>query len=200
MVTNGRVEWHRYQPDRPGLASLARAIALLGYIGVPVLLCGLTVSPAFPLRTVGLLALPILLAGAVPFIASLVTTADISTDDEAVTLHISGPWQTTIPWEALRYSTVWEVEPPGHAPLLTLRRWEKVRAVYVPGLRSLTPVGMYYGLGQTPVFIITPDHERGDWLVRRIEHLQHPLKRRQPVRARPWAAPPRDEPPGEHHE
>lgn len=196
MAASGRVEWHRYRPERPWLASAARALVLLGYLGIPLALLGLSASPYAPLQTAGVLALVILAGGAVPFVASLVTTADISTDDEALTVHVSGPWQTTIRWEGLGTSTVWEVEPPGHAWLLTLRRWPKVYAVYVPGLRALTPVGMYYGLGQTPVFIITPDHERADWLARRIKHLQHPLRRRQPVRARPWAPPPGDAPEG----
>lgn len=184
------VEWFRYGSGSRALTQLPRALLLLGYFGVPAALCALSFGPTPWLRILFLLALPLIVMSGVPVVAALVTSADIGLDRDAVRLHVVGPWVIDIPWEALRYAAIWEASPPSHVNAVLARRWGQVHLVHVPGLRVLAPVGIFYGLGRSPTFVVTPDHERSRQLVERLKHSQHPL-RRGTQRSKPWRAPDR---------
>lgn len=183
-----RVEWFRYRPGSL-VSDFLRASILLGYLGVPLLLCAFSISGRLFLVTFALLALPLLLVGSVPFVATLITSADIAVTRDEVRLHVVGPWVICIPWDALRHATVWDMPPPVHIRATLLRRWDGIHTVYVPGLTVLTPVGLYYGMGRAALFVITPDHEGHERLLDRIRHAQHPLRRRGGRKPTPWRAP-----------
>lgn len=185
------VEWFRFRAaSRPGPMLLRSALLFL-YLGIPLVLCAVGFGRSWFLTTLLLFGLPLIVAAGIPVLAALVTSADIAATLDGIELHVIGPWVVRIPWDALRYSTVWTLRPPAHTRLLLLHDWEEVRAIYVPGKRLLTTVGLTYGLGRAQVFILTPDHDGHRRLLQRIEHMQHPL-RKQGRHSRPWRAPDRD--------
>jgi hypothetical protein len=188
-VSTGSVEWFRFRPQARLAHDGLRAAIVAIYAGVPVLVTALGWGSWLFLQLFCVAALPLLFFAAVPLMAGLVATADIAVEVEGIRLHAFGPWRVFIPWEAMKHSSVWQTRPPAHLRLMTLRRWEQVNAIYIPGLDSLAPVGMYFGLGRTPVFIITPEHERHERLMQRIEHMHHPLKQATAPKPRQWRSP-----------
>ena len=185
-------EWFRYRPGSRLASNLLRLAVLVVYAGVPVLLCAFSLSPYAWLRTVFLLSLPLLFFGGIPLTAALISSADISLTPDGVRLHVVGPWVIRIPWDALRYSTIIEMPAPAHTRLTLARAWDSLHTVHVPGMNVLKTVGIYYGLGQMPVFAVTPDHEHRDRLLQRLRHGQHPLRRAPERSRRPWRSPNRD--------
>jgi len=190
-VSEYGVEWFRYRPEGRLGAMVLRAALLLIYLGIPLTLCAVGFGRSWFITVLLLLGLPLIVAGGIPVLAALITSADIAATRDGIELHVLGPWVMRAPWDALRHSTVWHLPPPGHTRLTLLHGWDEVHAVYVPGMRLLMPVGLTYGLGRSQVFVVTPDHSGYERLLQRIEHLHHPL-RRSSRRTRPWRSPDRD--------
>jgi hypothetical protein len=165
--------WHAYRPAGL-LARIVRSLWVAVCLGVPlVLLIGSLFVPVAGL--VLLITLPLLAAAAAPFAGLLIVTADIGLGPDGITLRLLGPIALHLPWEQLRHASVWQTPAPVSVRWALLRRWATVHAAYVPGRRLLIPAGLLLGFGRLPVLVITPDHQDVPAIIRRLEHLHHPL-------------------------
>ncbi len=185
-----RVEWYPYRRDRRLAAAGLRWGLVAVFLGVPLLIFLLGWGQWGFLQLTLIFLLPVLFFAGIPALGLLVTTADLGVGISGIRIAIFGPWEATVKWEELKHAAVWTVRPPAHVGLLLRRRWDEVYAVYVPGLDVLAPVGMYLGLGRMPVFVITPDHDRYQVILKRLEHVHHPLKDvKREQKPRRWRSP-----------
>ncbi|NDJ34450.1 MAG: hypothetical protein GYB64_07250 [Chloroflexi bacterium] len=172
--------WYRYEPPqayKQWMVHILVTALMLVIIGIVALLRStlpILVSPV-------VVTLVFLLAfAAVPLIATAYTTADLATDADGIHVDVLGLFRHEVSWAMLRYASVWEIAPPPYVRYLTLRQWDTVYVVYVPGLRGMAANGVFYGLGRVSALVITPDHTNSDRLLRRIKHLQHPMGKKKP--------------------
>lgn len=171
------MQWYRYAPDNLlyRQAVVVWVAVIMALVGGAALLMQATV-PAFTWPLV-VMSFPLIILAAAPLIALAFATADISTNEEGITLHVMGIYTRQITWGALRHTTIWEVEPKSIVDVLALHHWDEVHALYVPGLKGFNVTGSLLGLGQMSVIVITPDHDRSEHLLRRLRHMQHPMGR-----------------------
>lgn len=167
------ITWHAYRPAHP-LAAAMRGFWVIVCLGVPLAL--LIASLFVPVGgLVLLITLPLLIVAAAPFAGLLIATADLGLSQRGITVRVLGPLTIDLPWDQLRHSSLWQTPIPVTLRWALLRRWRMVHAVYVPGRRMLIPAGLLLGLGRLPVLVITPDHEDAPAIIKRLEHLHHPL-------------------------
>lgn len=170
---------YRYLPDNRRKRIFIRAIVLLIFGGIPLsLVLNSLVIPRSVIWV--LLFLPLLWLSALVITAVLATTADLTLTPEALEITMLGPWVIRIPTSAAKIMLIEEVPAPLHIRLITRSQWQKVHLISVAGLGILTLVGIYYGVGRVPMFVLTPDHQNYRDLIRRLEHHKHPLNRKKP--------------------
>ncbi len=170
---------YRYLPDNRRKRTLIRAIVLLIFGGIPLSLA--LNSLVIPRALIWvLLFLPLIWLSILVVTAILATTADLTLTPEALEINMLGPWVIRIPASAAKIMLIEEVTPPLHIRLITRSQWHKVHLISVAGVGILALVGLYYGAGRVPVFVLTPDHNNYQDLIRRLEHHKHPLNRKKP--------------------
>ncbi len=100
--------------------------------------------------------------------AGIVTTSDITVEEEGIRLYLFDSKIFFISWEQLR-----QAEFKKTRISLLYKPWPKhqttVFPIYMPDLPIIYKItGLYYKLGYTPVFVITTDHDGHELLLDRI--------------------------------
>lgn len=173
--------WIRCMPERRFRRGLALALWVLifGLLPAASQVAAVVVRGSIFLA---MMLIPITVTAFVILIGGLVTCADLRLSFDRIDICLLGPFTLPLPMSATRIMLVEEWDTPtgvrAMARLMLGVDWPRIQSVAVGGVGLLQIVGMCYGLGRVPVFILTSDHQGREALIRRIDHAHHPLKQR----------------------